>query len=129
MKAGKKSVATPTNSNATSNTKVKSSENAFELVKDANILNKITNSDEAIVKSIDIPDEDLSGLPTVLKYGLLGLICLLGSYHDQSIITFLLLTNTLLHLFIYSLTHLLIFYSIFYPFIRSCSLRVGHSRV
>ncbi len=114
MKAGKKSVATPTNSNATSNTKAKSSENAFELVKDANILNKITNSDEAIVKSIDIPDEDLSGLPTVLKYGLLGLICLLGSYNSQIIITSLLLTN--------ALTHLFFFYSIFYPFIRSCSL-------
>lgn len=80
MKAGKKAVVTPTatTSSSSSNVKNKSSDSTFELVKEANILNKITNNDDAIVRSIDIPDEDLSGLPTVLKYGLLGLICLLA---------------------------------------------------
>ena len=91
MKSGKKSAAAPTSTSNVTNTKVKKSENAFELVKDANILGKIASSDETVVRSIDIPDEDLSGLPTVLKYGLLGLICLLGSCHYRVIIALYLL--------------------------------------
>ena len=31
-----------------------------------------------------VEQEDLSGIPTVLKYGILGLICLLGTLHGAS---------------------------------------------